>query len=94
MKTVDNYLDLLKKKYEIKSDYALAKFLGISKQRITTYRQGRSSFSTEFCIIVAKFLGLEPLEVIAAMQAMREKDSLSRTFWKETHYQLANTQTR
>ena len=90
MKTVDNYLDLIKKKYDIKSDYALARFLGISKQRITTYRQGRSSFSTEFCIIVAKFLAVEPLEIIAAMNAVREKNSLSKTFWKEMHYKLAN----
>jgi len=92
MKTVDNYLDSIKKKYDIKSDYALAKFLGISKQRVTTYRQGRSSFNTEFCIIVAKFLGLEPLEVISAMHATREKDSLARSFWKQTYYQLTGAQ--
>ena len=91
MKTVDNYLDLIKKKYDIKSDYALARFLGISKQRVTTYRQGRSSFNTEFCIIVAKFLALDPLEIIAAMNATREKNSLSRTFWQETHYRIAAT---
>lgn len=89
MKTVDNYLDTLKTRYEIKSDYALARFMGISKQRITTYRQGRSSFSTEFSIIVAKLLGLEPLEVIAAMNAVREKSSLSKSFWKDTHYKMA-----
>lgn len=89
MKTVDNYLDSLKKKYDIKSDYALAKFLGISKQRITTYRQGRASFNTEFSIIIAKFLGLDPLEVISAMHAVREKDSLARSFWKDTYYKVA-----
>ena len=89
MKTVDDYLDSLKKKYELKSDYALAKFLGISKQRITTYRQGRSSFNTEFSIIVAKFLGLEPMEIIAAMNAVREKDNLAQTFWKDTYYKMA-----
>lgn len=89
MKNVDNYLDSLKKKYEIKSDYALAKFMGISKQRITTYRQGRSSFNTEISIVVAKLLGLEPLEIIAAMLSAREKGSLSKSFWEETHYKLA-----
>ncbi|MDH5445962.1 MAG: helix-turn-helix domain-containing protein [Gammaproteobacteria bacterium] len=89
MKTVDNYLDLLKKKYEIKSDYALAKFLGISKQRITTYRRGRASFNTEFCIIVAKFLGIEPMEIIAAMYAVREKDKLAKSFWEDTYYKIA-----
>lgn len=90
MKTVDNYLDLIKTKYDIKSDYALARFLGISKQRITTYRQGRSSFNTEFSIIVAKFLAVDPLEIIAAMNAVREKNSLSKSFWRETHYKMAN----
>lgn len=89
MKTVNDYLDLMKKKYDIKSDYALAKFLGISKQRITTYRQGRASFNTEFSIIVAKFLGLDPMEIIAAMQAAREKDNLAITFWKDTYYKIA-----
>ncbi len=89
MKTVNDYLDLLKKKYELKSDYALAKFLGISKQRITTYRQGRSSFNTEFSIVVAKFLGLEPMEIIAAMNAVREKDNLAQRFWKDTYYKVS-----
>lgn len=89
MKTVNDYLDLLKKKYELKSDYALAKFLGISKQRITTYRQGRSSFNTEFSIVVAKFLGLEPMEIIAAMNAVREKDNLAQRFWTDTYYKIS-----
>ena len=89
MKTVDDYLDMLKKKYELKSDYALAKFLGISKQRITTYRQGRSSFNTEFSIVVAKFLGLEPMEIIAAMNAVREKDNLAQNFWRDTYNKVS-----
>lgn len=89
MKTVDDYLDMLKRKYDLKSDYALAKFLGISKQRITTYRQGRSSFNTEFSIIVAKFLALEPMEIIAAMNAVREKDNLAQNFWKDTYYKIS-----
>jgi len=67
--------------------------MGISKQRITTYRQGRSSFNTEFCIIVAKFLALDPMEIIAAMHAAREKNSLSKSFWQETHNRLASMST-
>jgi len=73
------------------SDYAITKMLGVSSSRIANYRKDRSNFDTATCLKVAAILKINPLEIIAAMNAKREKDEVSKKFWKETFQRITGT---
>lgn len=82
MKTCD-YLDELQSKLNIQSDYGLAKSLGISKQAISKYRNGRGSFDDQIAARVASALGLHPGIVLLDMYAERTKNESTRNIWQE-----------
>lgn len=81
MKTSAEYLDAIKAKQSLSSDYAVSKALGISRQRITAYRKGDDSFSDETAAKVAELLDADPEEVVIAAHAERAKDERTRALW-------------
>lgn len=91
MKNVKFYLNQLANHTETGSDYAIAKLLGISRARISGYRTGKSLFDDEMCMKVAEVLGLDPLEVIAAMNAIRAKSQAQKSFWEKTYARITGT---
>src|SRR3569833_2640912 len=70
MKTVNQYLDEIKARYGLPSDYAVAKLLKISPANVTGYRKGKSGFDDERALIVAELLEIAPVIVLADMIAM------------------------
>ena len=76
------YLDEAKKALVLSSDYALAKHLGIRKQRIQEWRCGRSHPDAYACTVLAVALNLDPARVIAEVQAEAEKDPKRAGFWR------------
>ena len=71
------FLDAIKEKYGIKTDYRLSRILKISPSRISMYRSSQREFDEDTCKLVAieldetvKFL----LAEIQAVRAMRTKD--------------------
>jgi transcriptional regulator with XRE-family HTH domain len=76
-----NYLDAVKKRLGISSDYALAKALGISQQAVSNYRAGRSKMDDDVALTIAELLGINPLAVIAAANAERAKTDEARARW-------------
>ncbi|CAG9221440.1 Helix-turn-helix domain-containing protein [Burkholderia gladioli] len=76
-----HYLDEAKRKLALPSDYALAKALALSHSAISNYRSGRSNFDDLTAIKIAKAAGVEPAEVLFAMQVERAKSDETREVW-------------
>ena len=82
MKTTVQYLDAIKKRLDLPSDYAAAKLLGVTRQAVSKYRNGISVFDESTAMRAAELLGLEPLEVIAACKAQSAPDERARRVWE------------
>lgn len=67
------YLDWVKKRVRIRTDYQLAKYLEMTPSRLCQLRQERLKFSLAECIIIAKILNIEALEIIASVELKRAK---------------------
>ena len=76
--TTIQLLDKLKKAYDIPSDYAVAKFLGVKQQTVSHWRRGRSAFDDEIALKVADLLELDRGQVLAWMHAERCKNPDAR----------------
>lgn len=81
MNTIE-FLDAVKVRRGIASDYALAKVLGVSQQAVSGYRAGNSAISDDVALKVAEILQLHPLQVIAAANAERAKTPEQRARWE------------
>lgn len=80
MKTAE-YLDAIKARLDVGSDYALAKVLGISRESVNAFRNGRSAMGIETCIKVGEILNLDGHAVYAQGQIERAKKPEIRDFW-------------
>lgn len=81
MKTTAEYLDAVKIALSLPSDYALAKYWGVSKQDISEYRSGKRTLGEERAIAVALILGIDPAEPLIASHAERAKSDAAREVW-------------
>lgn len=83
MNTVE-YVEALKKRLGIDSDYALSKALGVSKQSVSRYTKGTGHFDDEVAIRVAAILGMHPGLVMLDMHRERAKPE-DRSIWQEIY---------
>jgi len=67
------YLDAVKTRHHLPSDYALAKRLGVAPQNISSYRSGRRIIDDDMALAIAMELQINPLEVIACANIERAK---------------------
>jgi DNA-binding XRE family transcriptional regulator len=81
MKTTE-YLDALKIKLTLPSDYALAKVLGITHVSVSQFRSGRTAMGIETCMKVGEMLQLDGHAVYADGQIERAKKPEIADFWK------------
>ncbi|CAE6822245.1 helix-turn-helix domain-containing protein [Paraburkholderia nemoris] len=81
MKTTVEYLDAVKAKLDLPSDYAAAKALGVTRAAVSRYRNGIGTFDDLTAARVADVLGIEPIEVIAATNYERSTDERARAVW-------------
>lgn len=77
------FLDAVKKRYSLPSDYALAKRLGVAPQNISSYRSGRRIIDDDMALQVALELKVNPLAVIATANAERAKTPEQRALWEK-----------
>ncbi|WP_223258539.1 alginate lyase family protein [Trinickia symbiotica] len=82
MKTTAEYLDAVKAKLDIPSDYATAKALGVTRAAVSGYRNGRTVPDDLVCARIASILDIEPMEVIAATNYHRAKTEDARALWE------------
>lgn len=81
MKTTNNYLDLLKAKRNLRSDYAISQLFGCDQSKITNYRKMRSHFGDSEAILMAQLLEIDPAIVLANIRAERAKDEVQKRVW-------------
>lgn len=85
-KTVE-LLDKVKAKYDLPSDYALAKKIELTRSYVSRLRQGKHFPSTENAYKLAQLLMLNPLQVVVSCEYERAKhfgDETMINFWKKT----------
>jgi transcriptional regulator with XRE-family HTH domain len=82
MRTTVQYLDAVKKRLDLPSDYAAAKALGVTRSAVSLYRNGKSVFDEATAARAADILGLDPLEVISACKAESAPDAFMRKVWE------------
>jgi transcriptional regulator with XRE-family HTH domain len=83
MKNTRDFLQEAKRKNGLESDYALAKLLGISRQRISHYTTGKETLSDEVARRVAAALDYPPAYVMACVHAERAKEKELRKIWEQ-----------
>lgn len=81
MKSAD-FLDAVRAKHGLTSDYQVHKFLGIAQSRVSMYRTGRREFDDQTCIVIADCLGESSLYVMASIQAERAKCTEVKGVWE------------
>lgn len=79
------YVDRVKQKLQIESDYSLAKHLRVSKSTVSNYQKGLTAFSDQVCERVAEILEENPAMVVALVELDRHstasaKELETRTF--------------
>lgn len=82
MKTID-YLEAVRGLTETGSDYAVAKSLGISRQKISGYMNKGITMGPDVCERVAQLLGIPLAAVLADMEAERAKRTPVKEAWEK-----------
>ena len=88
--TVD-FIDAIKARLSLPSDYAVAKVLEIKPQSIYSYRAKREFFGAVTAIKAAGILDLPPGYILACVAAEREKRPQVRRAWEKAAKALQNT---
>ena len=90
MNTID-FIEQIKKRHGVESDYAVKKLLGLKSSTMSSYRTGRSHFSDEVCVRVAELLELDPSYVLSCIYAERTNNKNIATIWRKAAEKLRGT---
>lgn len=90
MKNAEYYISAIKAKHNLPSDYAVAKFLGVTRQAISQVKKG-GGFDDYTSLKVAEALDIDPLEVIASSNAMKAKSEEEEKAWKKIMKKVSAT---
>jgi hypothetical protein len=78
---IAGYIEAVKDRYQLKSDYALAAKLGITQPEANLLRRGLKVPKPELCIRIAKLLGKNPVELL--LIAQRDKaPAQAKQYWE------------
>ena len=86
-------MDLAIARHALRSDYALAKKLGVRPSHISNYRNGRSCPDDKMAVRLAKLLDIDPLEIVAVAnynRAVRTENPVGRRLWQRLFKLVAN----
>jgi DNA-binding XRE family transcriptional regulator len=81
MKTTVEYLDMIKQRLNLPSDYALANALGITRESVSQLRNGKTSMGIETAMKAGEFLHIDGHAIYADSQIERAKKPEIREFW-------------
>ena len=81
--TTRDFLDMLKIKLDVETDYQLAGALDWSRSLISTYRTKPQYLGDKNCIEVADVLNLPAAFVLCCVHAERAKDAAIKEYWKD-----------
>lgn len=87
MNTID-YLEAVKKRLQITSDYRLSKDLKIPQTTVSNWRNGKRQLDDENAIKFAQILEMPPGVILADMHAERATDTITKNTWSKIAKQL------
>ena len=82
MTKTQQYFEQVREKLGGATDYKVAQALDISKQNVSEYVRGIREADTYACTRIAMVLEVDPLEVIAQVEAEAARTAKKREFWK------------
>lgn len=82
METTNELLDQVKVRYGLKSDYALAAKLGMTRSLVSAYRNNKRMLGDDAALKVAELLDLDPGYILATMEAQRTHNDAARAAWE------------
>ena len=80
MPEISRYLEAVKDRYDLSSDYALAEKLGIAQPEANLMRRGLKIPKPELCIKIAKLLNKNPVELLLIAQKDKAPSS-AKEYW-------------
>jgi len=80
MSEISAYLEAIKERYDLASDYALAKRLGIAQPDANLIRRGLKIPKPEICMKIAKLLDKNPVELLLIAQKEKAPSS-AKQYW-------------
>ena len=80
MSEISTYLEAIKERFDLNSDYALAKKLGIAQPEANLMRRGLKIPKPELCIKMAKLLNKNPVELLLIAQKDKAPSS-AKEYW-------------
>lgn len=89
MKLSSDYLQEALEKLGEMPGFRKAETLKISPQALSGYKNGERIMDDYACIVVAEYLGIDPLEIIAAANMEREKTQARKDFWADFRKKIA-----
>lgn len=89
MLTTKQILDLIKKKYDLTSDYQLFKFTGWGQSTISNYRKKPQYLSDAHAIQAANLLEMPAGFIMSCIHAERAKNKTVKEEWKNAALLLA-----
>lgn len=89
METAAEFIDALRRRHSLPSDYAAAKLLKSTPAAVSKYRHGRDTFSDETACRVAELLAIDAGYVLACMSAQRSRTEGARSAWMHLARRLA-----
>jgi len=81
MKSYD-YIVMFKKNNDLGSDYQASKALGVSRQAISNYKNGRP-LDEDLALPIAEDLGIEPSEILYVINSEKGKTIEIRRKWSK-----------
>jgi transcriptional regulator with XRE-family HTH domain len=92
MLTTTDWLNALKHKTKISSDYGIAKLLELTPQRISRYKQKNDFLGPETAAKVADALGIDAAVIYAACHAERSRNDRERAIWTRIYQDIGGLQ--
>src|SRR5712691_4029465 len=89
MKTTVEFLDAVRARHGLTSDYQLAKFLGMRTSTISRYRNEQTMMDEAMCLKIAAALDISDGEVLVAIAHEREKRPEVKRAWERVSKRLA-----
>ncbi|MEK6633710.1 MAG: hypothetical protein AABY94_10330, partial [Nitrospirota bacterium] len=80
MSEISRYLEAIKDRYELSSDYALAEKLDIAQPEANLMRRGLKIPKPELCIKIATLLNKNPVELLLIAQKDKAPSS-AKEYW-------------
>jgi hypothetical protein len=80
MSDISTYLEAIKERFDLSSDYTLAKKLGIAQPEANLMRRGLKIPKPELCIKIAKLLDKNPVELLLIAQKDKAPSS-AKEYW-------------